>query len=247
MAGSKAGKNLLAEVRAVDRQYPLLGHLRLAGDKTLPEALAPQGGVYGAVADQAFAVQLGLAAGDTFKLMGIIFRLNGILLSEPDRELVSFDLGPRLMVSQKGLLASGLVSPHSLPSYTYTVLLDAPQRMEEVAQRLRKAYQGGKAEIITHPDAVDYLSQPMEWIVLVLMLLGAATVLVAGLGIGFGIKVHLDAKDRLLAVLKSLGCGRGQIFAVFLIQVGLISLLGCLAGGILAARRRRCSLPSWPK
>ncbi len=233
MATSLKGRNLLVELKAVDQHYPLLGRLSLLGGVKLQDALSPDNGVYGAAADEAMAAQLGIKTGDSFMILGVLFRLKALIRSEPDRELAELALGPRVMISQKGLLATGMLSPHSLPKYTYTVLLKHPQEMDDIVYRLRRAYARQKAEINTHLDAVDFLSQPLEWIVLVLMLLSSATVLVAGLGIGFGVRIHLDAKNRLLSVLRSLGCSLGEVFLVFFIQVGFVALAGCLLGAAL--------------
>ena len=80
------------------------------------------------------------------------------------------------------------------------------------------------------------------------MLVGLAGLAVGGVGVAAAVRAHLEAKTETIATLKTLGATGGTIFAVYLIQIGLLALLGIALGLVLgagaAARRRAASSPT---
>src|SRR5437868_5312015 len=104
----------LVEVKAVDTAYPLYGSFTAKGGGDLGSLIASRGTAYGAVADQELLVRLGLSLGDTILVGNAPLAVTGIVDDEPDRLSAGAGFGPRLLISQAALDASGLVQPGSI-------------------------------------------------------------------------------------------------------------------------------------
>ena len=113
----------LTQVKAVDKNYPLMGKVNLYSYENLSEALQKEKGVPGAVIEQILVDRLGLKLGDTFKLGQTKFYLGGVIKSIPDSGSDGFGLGPRSIVYKDDLEGSGLLSPGTLFSTKYRLNL----------------------------------------------------------------------------------------------------------------------------
>ena len=76
---SGGGKQRLVELKAVDSLYPLVGQLEIQDGQTLSAALAPDGGLDGAVVAENLLERLGLSVGDRIAIADNPF-FNGDIL-----------------------------------------------------------------------------------------------------------------------------------------------------------------------
>src|SRR5271168_3865937 len=142
MARSDAGDATLVELKAVEDSWPRLGAADLDPGMTPQAALARRGEVYGAAVEAGLLDRLGLKVGDDFDIGDARFEIRAKLLSEPDRLATGIGLGPRALVSQEALRASGLIQPGALIRWTTRVVLDshgAPPREAAVTALLKDA------------------------------------------------------------------------------------------------------------
>ncbi len=61
--------------------------------------------------------------------------------------------------------------------------------------------------------------------------MGLAGLAVGGVGVAAAVRAYLEGKTETIATLKTLGATGGTVFAVYLTQIGLLSLLGHRASG----------------
>jgi Predicted ABC-type transport system involved in lysophospholipase L1 biosynthesis, permease component len=113
MSRIASGDATLVELKAVDKAYPLFGKVTLAPDMPLDEALAQRDGAYGAVADPTLLARLAIEPGARITVGNINFVIRAALTNEPDKLSVGIGFGPRLMVSEEALRATGLLQPGS--------------------------------------------------------------------------------------------------------------------------------------
>jgi putative ABC transport system permease protein len=125
MARTKDGRTTLVEVKAVDGAYPLIG--TLAVDPQMPPAdlFARHGETFGAAADPALLSRLDLKPGDQITIGTSVIEVRAALTGEPDRLSGGIGLGPRLLISDAALRASGLLQPGSLVRWQYRLRLPA--------------------------------------------------------------------------------------------------------------------------
>jgi putative ABC transport system permease protein len=229
---------LLVELKGVDARYPLYGAVEADGKvldaAALAALLAPRGGRHGALVDPLLLTRLRLKAGDTFKIGGIEIEIRGTLEREPDRATRLFTLGPRVLVSDAALAATGLVQPGSLVFYHHRLRLPANVSAIATMGAAKKAFPEAGWRIRSTAEAAPGLETFLARLTLYLTLVGLTALLVGGLGIASGVKAWLDGRTGTIATLKCLGAPAGLIFRVYLIEVlilaGIAILVGLAAG-----------------
>src|SRR5262245_40853496 len=239
MARTGDGRAALVEVKAVDAAYPLYGKAALDPAADLATVLAPRDGVYGVVADEALFARLDLKLGARLTVGTAPMEVRAVLASEPDKLAGGIGFGPRLMMSEAALRATGLLQPGSLVRWHYRVKLaagDAGDRAaDSVVQAAHAALPDAGWDIRTRSNASPQLERNIERFTQFLTLVGLTALLVGGVGVANAVKGHLDRERDVIATMKSLGATGGRVFAIYLTQIMLLALLGSALGLALGA------------
>lgn len=220
---------LLVELKAVDAPYPLVGQVELDPPQQLAEALASHEGARGAVADPALFDRLGVKIGDRIKLGAEEFILTARLASEPDRGATVFSLGPRLMIDEDALPATGLLVPGSLIYYETRLSLPptATEKPDALAKAVRAEFPNSDFRVRTPSDAGPGIKSFARRAALFLNFVGLAALLIGGVGVANAVGAYLEGKRTTIATLKCLGASAGLIARLYLALV-----LGLAAGGV---------------
>jgi putative ABC transport system permease protein len=235
-APGRVGGRQLVELKAVDSRWPLFGAPTLVPAQNLADVLHCEAdGVCGAAAEQTLLDRLRLKRGDLMRIGDATFRVMAVLAREPDRLSTGFSLGPHVLVSQKAMPATGLVTPQSLIDYTYRVALSAGRSI--AAFRAEAAHEAAEAgwRIRDRSDAAPGLRRFVEQLTMFLTLVGLVALGVGGVGAGQAILAFLDKKRADIAILKALGASGGFVFRAFFLQVMAVALLATLLGAGLGA------------
>jgi len=238
MARSADGRSTLVEVKAVDGAYPLYGSVASDPAAALPDLLARRGEAFGAVADPALFARLDLAPGARLMVGNAALDIRASLTAEPDKLAGGIGFGPRLMMSEAALRATGLLQPGSLVRWHYRVRLPAgageaaiKSAMDEAARRLPDA----GWDIRTRTNATPQLERNVERFTQYLTLVGLTALLVGGVGVANSAKHYLDRKRDVIATLKSLGATGSRVFAVYFTEVMVLASIGAAIGLALGA------------
>src|SRR5262249_17154031 len=227
------------ERMAVDAAYPLCGAVALQPALALPAALARTGDVFGAAADPALLARLDLAPGARVTIGEATFELRATLQSEPDKLAGGFGFGPRLLVSQEALRATGLLQPGSLVRWHYRVRLPDNDAGEAAVRRVTALAEARLPEagweIRSRANASPGLERNVERFTQYLTLVGLTALLVGGVGVANAVKGHLDRKRDVIATMKSLGATGSGVFAIYLSQTIMLAALGALPGLVVGA------------
>lgn len=225
----------LTEAKAVDGLYPLTGALTLEPQIPLAEALALKDGTYGAVVDPLLAERLDLKPGGTFQIGDVKLRLSALIEKEPDSLATGLGFGPRLLISLDALKASNLLQPGSLVRWHYRVQLNDPARLHAFLDAVSAGAPEAGFEVRSREAAAPRLEDNVKRFTQYLTLVGLTALLVGGVGVANAVKSHLDAKRGVIATFKSLGAPGGMVFAIYLIEVGLIAAAGIAIGLVIGA------------
>ncbi|MBZ5639863.1 MAG: ABC transporter permease [Acidobacteriia bacterium] len=232
-AGGEPGLSQLVELKAIGGRYPYYGTLRVEPDRPLDELLDPEG----AVVDPELTARLGLKPGDELRIGGATFRVRGTVLSEPDRLNVSFTLGPRVLVSLKGLERSGLEAFGSRIERRVLLKLPdgwTPVQVDALADRLRAAVPANsRLEVETFRDARPELREGIRRAASFLGLVALLSLLVGGIGVAQTVRAWIAGRLDAIAVLKCLGMRPREILALYLGHTVLLGLAGSLCGAAL--------------
>ena len=162
-----------------------------------------------------------------------------MLQSEPDKLGGGLGFGPRLLVSQAALRATGLLQPGSVVRWHYRLRLPRNNEGDAAARAVTAAAQTQLPEagweIRSRANASPALAQNVERFTQYLTLVGLTALLIGGVGVANAVKAHLDRRWEVIATLKSLGATSSRVFAIYFFQVMTLAILGALPGLLVGA------------
>ncbi len=239
MVRAPSGDSTLVELKAVDGSWPMVGEAVTEPAMPLGAALAERDGVWGAAVDPALLAKLGLKVGDRFGLGGLEIEARTTLAREPDRLSGGIGFGPRLLVSDAALKASGLIQPGSLVKWTYPVALPDAARDDGAVRRLladvEKAAPGAGFEARSRFNAAPQLERNVNRFTQFLTIVGLAALVVGGVGVANAVAAFVERKRDTIAVLKSLGASGRTVFLIHLAEVAALGAVGVALGLVVGA------------
>lgn len=237
MARRDEGATALVELKAVGTSYPSTGAVALDPPMSLDKALANAAGTYGVVADAALKARLGMRVGDTFLIGSQRYALRAALTQEPDKLAAGIGFGPRVLMSDAGLAASGLIQPGSLVRRLYRVSLPdeagkpaSAAAVHGLVADAAKQFPGAGWEVRTRENVSPQFSKDLERFTQFLTLVGLTALIIGGAGVANAIQGFVARKRPSIATMKSLGATGTYVFGLMLIEVMLIAALGIAIG-----------------
>lgn len=231
--GEEAERSI-TQVKGVDGAYPLVGNVGLEPAIPLAQALAIADGLPGGVMERILAERLGLAVGDTFRLGVQEFRLTAHLTREPDGLGANFGFGPRTLVATDALADAELLGPGTLFEVNYRMLL--PNLSLDAARAQATAqFDGAGVRWRDSRNAAPQIRNVISRVSSFLVLVGLAGLAVGGVGVSAAVRTYLDGKTNVIATLKTIGADSRTIFAVYFLQIGVLTLVGLALGLALGA------------
>jgi len=226
---------LLVSLKAVDPgQYPYYGTAELAPAMTLKQALEGDS----AVVAEEFLIRLNAHVGQTLRLGGRNFKITAVLDQEPDRLSAGAGMGPRVMISRAALEETGLLAPGSRASER--LLMKLPATVDQVVLRKQVEEALPDSQVMDFREGNPALSQGLDNSTAILSLICLVAMVLGAIGVAMAMHAHLEQRMDMLAILKAVGAGSGDLLRIFLLQtlgLGLAGgVLGVVAGvGVMAA------------
>ena len=221
----------LVELKAVDKNWPLVGTAVVHPIAPLDTALAGNG----IVADAGLLRSLSLKPGDKARLGELDVEVRAKLTSEPDRSISFVSFGPRVLISAETLAATGLQQPGSFITYRYRLLLDQPELQEAALTNLKKITEPTHVRVREIANAAAGFDRFINQAEIFLVLVGLTALLIGGLGVASAVRAWLASRMPVIATLKCLGAPSKLIFRIYLLQIFVIATCGVIAGLVIAA------------
>ena len=239
MARADDGRSALVEVKAVDAAYPLYGEAALDPPQPLAAVLAQRDGAFGAAADPALIPRLDLKPGARIMVGAAPIEIRAALTSEPDKLAGGIGFGPRLLISEAALRATGLLQPGSVVRWHYRLRLPDNDATDTGVRAVTAAAQAQLPEagweVRSRSNASPALERNVERFTQYLTLVGLTALLVGGVGVANAVKGHLDRRREVIATLKAVGATGSRVFRIYLTQVLVLAALGALPGLAIGA------------
>jgi putative ABC transport system permease protein len=231
---------LLVSVKAVEpEKYPFYGAVVLQPAMPLAQALTDS---TVAVGDD-LLLRLHLRVGDSIKLGTQVFKIASVVEDEPDRLSGSFAAGPRVLIAQRALEATGLVVPGSRVTRRYlfkmpvakqgSAGLDTASDAEVAALKTRLETLLPEAQIADYREANPALTRALDGATGLLSLMSLVALVLGAVGVAMAMRSHLQQRMDSIAIMKSLGAGSRQIMKIYLLQTLLLGLGGGVLGVVL--------------
>lgn len=224
----------LVQVKGVDDAYPLYGNVTLSAG-TITEALETRGNLPGIIAAPALVDRLQIEIGDILRLGTTDFELRAILEREPDNATAGFSFGPRVIVQLDALRDSGLLATGTLFNSHYRLIFPTDKNIAHMKTLANRAMEESGMRWQDRRNGARGLSRFIDRMGAFLVIVGIAGLAVGGIGVSAAVRTYLDKKRETIATLKTLGATSTTIFATYLVQIGVLALIGITAGLILGA------------
>lgn len=219
----------LTQIKGVDGLYPLTGMVEL--EPALPLAQALDGN--GAVMDRALVDRLGLEVGDMFSLGTGRYELRAVLEREPDSAGGGFSLGPRTLLRTQALQGSGLLAPGTLYESRYRLALPVGTDLAALRTQAEQAFRDSGMRWRDSRNGAPGIARFVERMGAFLVLVGLAGLAVGGVGVSSAVRAYVARKTHVIATLRALGASNRVILWAYLLQLGVLALLGVAMGLIL--------------
>ncbi|CAB1275079.1 ABC transporter permease [Candidatus Nitrosacidococcus tergens] len=222
----------LAEVKAVEKPYPLRGQLMIGDslfDQAVKTKIIPSSGT--AWLDPQLAQALNMEVGDTIELGELTLKIEKILLLEPDRGNQVFNIAPRLMINLADTKGTGLLLPGSQIFYR---LLFAGAHQDILSyKKWAKDHLPEKSKMISVDDRRSKLRSALDRARQFLTLAALTSVFLAGIGIAIAARQYALRHQSNSAIMRALGASQGLIIRIYtLVMVWLGLITGFTGGGI---------------
>lgn len=219
----------LVQVKAVSRNYPLRGELRVrtrpaAGEQSVTRPPAP-GNLWG---EARLMAALGLQPGEQLSLGETSLSLERILSRDSALGNSFFRLGPEVLIALEDIPRTGLVTPAS--RVRYRLLVAGEQDQVEAFQRWSQSRlpRGVRLEHLSsaRPELRNTLERGSRF----LNLAALVAVLVAGATVALATRRFVERQSDTSAIMRCLGASQALILRVLSLRLLLLGLLASLLG-----------------
>jgi putative ABC transport system permease protein len=218
--------SLLAELKAVDGAYPLYGAYVLEPSRVEfsiypadPISISP-----------ALANRLAIKEGDKVKFGQTQFTVTAIIKEEPDRLGEGFTLGPVAIIGMQSLPSTQLIQPGSLYETKYRIKLPSTRDPVKAGEALKAQFPSAGLKITDRTNGAPGTRRFIDRMGQFLTLVGLASLVIAGIGVGNGVSSYLDGKRSSIATLKVSGADSGTIFRLYMMQIVAVAVIAIAAG-----------------
>jgi putative ABC transport system permease protein len=212
--------------RAVSQSFPLYGTLLVeSGTYRFP---APDE-VY---VERVVLERLGLASGQELMIGNAGYRIQGVIVSEPDALVQGFRLAPRLILSEEGLSRAKVVLAESRSEYEYRFRFDESVTEAVVTAVAKQATESGIEARVAQNGQSGFLRRlvNVERFFLITVLIGAVLAAVNVYANALALVARLR---RSFAIFLVEGATRPAIVALVLGLIGSITLIATGLGILL--------------
>ena len=227
---SEEDKSVLSDVKIVEKGYPFYGEVVLKSGRLFHDVLIP-GSV---VVAQSLLDRLDAKIGDSLKVGFTTLTIQDVVVSEPDRPVELFSIGPRIFVADGDREALGLIRKGSRIRYmTLLKVLDTEkveEKTNEIVAGLIKTYDPGIESVDTFQTARSRIKRFLDNFLFFLKLVGFFILMIAGFGIQGTLTAFLNEKKNTIAIFKTVGATNRYITVHFMLIVFILGMIGIILG-----------------
>lgn len=236
-------RNVLSSVKVVSAGYPLRGELRIAdrlyGPDRRAESIPAPGTVW---VDEKLFTQLELAIGDRVGLGAGAFSVAAILTQEPDSAIGFINAGPRVILNEADIDATGLVQDSSRIFYRLQIA-GSDERVEAYRKwALTRLQPGQRVEGIR--DARPEIRSALDRAEKFLSLAAVVSVIIAAVAIALATRRFLQRHLDGCAIMRCLGASQGQVVRLYITHFVLLGLVASVVGCVLGVAAQ-AALARW--
>ena len=221
---SSQDKLQLASIKAVDKNYPLVGEMELQSEfiKEIIKNPPRKGQVW---LDRRLMDILDLKIGEKVSIGDADFSVSHIIISEPDRGSNSFAFAAKAIINMEDLARTNVIQPGSRVRFA-SLYVGEKDEILLLKNILENTKQPGD-DIREATDSNDSLGKAIERSGNFLLLGGLLAVLMAGFTVGVSSQKFARRHIEYVAILKSLGSTSWEIrslYSLIFFELGIFSI-----------------------
>ena len=220
----------LVQIRALEGNYPYYGAI-----ETTPAAAAKEfrDSSRSALVDKTLMLQYNASVGDSIKVGALNFVIKGALDKVPGQTGVSSTVAPVVYIPLQFLDATGLTKIGSRIKYKYYIKFEDPSKVEGVIRQLQPDLDKYGLDSETVASRKEDTGRSFRDVNRFMALSGFVALLLGCIGVGSAVHVYIREKLGSIATLRCMGVKSSEAFQIFLIQIGVIGLIGAVLGSLL--------------
>lgn len=225
----KSGRTRLAEIRALEGDFPYYGTLVTTPSEASGFYQAQQS----ALVDDALMIPFNANPGDTIKVGNALLNIAGAIEKIPGEAAAASLIGPRVYIPRAMLDSTNLVQRGSRIEYKVYFKFEEGRDMEKLVENLKPFAREHDLGFDTVEERKEEIGEAINNLAKFLNLVGFVALLLGGIGVASSIHVYIKQKIETAAVLRCMGASSNQTMNIFLVQAIVLGFLGALAGTIL--------------
>jgi putative ABC transport system permease protein len=218
--------SLLSNLKIVEPNYPFYGAVVLTSGRPFREILTA-GGI---VVEQQLLDRLHLRIGDKLRIGSAALTIRDVLVTEPDRPVNLFALGPRVFIATADLASLELVGTGSRVHYSILAKVRDQQGIDRMAKELGRSAVKDWDQVETYLTAGSGVKRFFDNLLFFLNLIGMFTLLLAGIGMQSTLTALLKEQEQTIAIMKAMGAGSRFIRSHYFALAFALGLIGTFCG-----------------
>ena len=225
----KTGGNRLAQVKALEGEFPYYGEL-----ETIPvQAGKAFRSKKEALVDQTLMLQYNAKVGDSIKVGEVTFVIAGILKKAPGQTGFTSSVAPSVYIPMRFLSKTGLMQKGSRIAYRNYINFAKDTDVEKLIEKIKPRLESAGLDFKTVQSQKEDTGRSFQDLTRFLALVGFVALLLGCIGVASAIHIYIREKLNSIAILRCLGVRGSQAFIIYLIQIAGIGLIGSVLGAIL--------------
>jgi len=224
-----SGRSRLVDIQSVEANFPLYGRVESEPPDRFDALHLSRDPA--ALVDPSLLIQLDTAVGESLSLGEVDFEIVGTIAKAPGGFGMQTQIAPRVLIADRYLEATRLIRPGSLVEYQHFVRAK-PRELDAFVEEHLNELRSARLVLTTAQGYRNELNRSFGVLTRYLGLVGLAALALGGVGVAAGVRVFVAEKLESVALLRSLGASRGDIF---LLYGCLATILGTAAGAVGAA------------
>lgn len=221
----RTGGARLAQVRAVEPGYPFYGEIVTAPAGRWMELQRGRN----ALVDPALLIALDARVGDAIQLGETTFTVIGTLEKVPGAVGIGSLFAPRVYIPARYVRETQLIRMGSRADYEAYARMPAANAERLLADR-RAALRGERVGMSTAREQQADLDRALRRLGSFLSLIGTFALLLGGIGVASAMGAYIAQKRDTVATLRCLGATAPQVIFIYLLQAGVMGLIGAALG-----------------
>ena len=228
----KGDKNQLAEIKAIDNSFPLIGDfgVQFLGKNAAQnvQTRPKKGEVW---IEPRLASALNLKLGDSLELGASKFKVAGMLMREPSRGGDMFSFAPRVMMHMNDVAKTELIQFGSRVKYQLVLAGDVAKLKQFITKVTPNLQRGERLEDVktARPEIRSALDKAEVFLGLSAMV----SVVLAIVAMLLASQPFVARSQETAALLRCFGASKANIENIMLIQTALLATIGGVVGCLL--------------